>query len=360
MEKLTVGIIFGGPCEEHPVSVKSAVEVAAHLDLDKYDPVYIGITLTGAWQLLPSPDAPWADGRPAIVSPDASNPGLLVLTPHHNYPGDDVLRQGAYSMVKLDVVLPVLHGQYGEDGAIQGLLKLSGIPYVGCDIPSSALCMDKSLTYLVAQSVGIHTPTFRTMMVGENINASGLGYPVFVKPARSGSSFGVSKVDSPGQLADAINLAMEYDTKLLIEDAVIGSEIGCAVLGNDGDLFDGGDLFVGEPDHIKLSGGFFRPHQEQAPEIAPENWTAIVPADIPAFVRTRVQDVARIVYTALGCRGLARVDMFLTEDEEIILNEVNTMPGLTSYSRFPRMMTAAGVPMTEVIDRLISLALAGK
>jgi D-alanine--(R)-lactate ligase len=331
MPKLKVGVIFGGASEEHPISVKSAREVAAHLDTGKYEPYYIGITEDGAWNLRDN-----GRSRPAVLSPDRSVRGLLVFD------------QGRYETIGLDVVLPILHGKLGEDGAIQGLLELSGIPYAGCDIQSSALCMDKSLTYMVARAAGIATPEFWT---GEDVDPGRLTYPVFVKPARSGSSFGVTKVSGADELHRALETARQYDSKVLIEAAVAGSEVGCAVLGN------GHDLLAGEVDRIALSHGFFRIHQESEPESGSENSTPIVPADIPDEARTLVQDTAKAIYRALGCRGLARVDMFLTGDGTVVLNEVNTLPGMTSYSRYPRMMAAAGLPLSEVLDRMVTLAL---
>jgi D-alanine--(R)-lactate ligase len=336
-----IGIVFGGSSEEHPISVKSAREVARHLDTDRYEPFYIGITTGGAWLLCDGPDTDWTDGRcrPAVLSPGG---GLLVLD------------RGRYETVGLDLVFPVLHGRLGEDGAIQGLLELSGIPYVGCDVQSSAVCMDKSLTYTVAGSAGIATPSFWTVPGNESPDADRFPYPVFVKPARSGSSFGVSKVSRGADLPAAVESARQYDSKVLIEEAVAGGEVGCAVLGNEP------DLFVGEVDRVALSHGFFRIHQESQPETGSENSTFVVPADIPAGSRSLVQETAKAIYRALGCRGLARVDMFLTPDGTVVLNEVNTLPGLTSYSRYPRMMAAAGLPLAEVIDRVVSLALTGK
>lgn len=341
MRKLKVGILFGGISEEHPVSVKSAREVAKNLDAEKYEPYWIGITTKGDWRLCAGPEAGWEDAgsRPVTLSPDRSVHGLLVP------------EQGSYEAVRLDVVLPVLHGPLGEDGAVQGLLELSGIPYVGCDVQGSAVCMDKSLTYTVVRDAGVRTPSLRIVEGDEAVDAAGLTYPVFVKPARSGSSFGVSKVTGADGLAEALAAARQYDSKVLIEGAVAGREVGCAVLGNDP------DLFTGEVDRVDLSHGFFRIHQEESPETGSENSTFVVPADIPDDARELVQETARTIYRALGCRGLARVDMFLTDDGEVVLNEVNTLPGLTSYSRYPRMMAAAGLPLSEVIDRLVSLAL---
>jgi D-alanine---(R)-lactate ligase len=336
MTKVKIGIVFGGSFEEHPVSVKSAQEVARSLDTTKYDPLWIKITRSGDWRLCDGPQA--EDGRPVVLSPD----GLLVLD------------EDRFSSISLDVVFPVLHGRLGEDGAMQGLLELSGVPYIGCDVQSSALCMDKSLTYVVARSAGVATPDFWTVTPNETVDPGELTYPVFVKPARSGSSFGVTKVSTEDELAVAVEVARQYDSKVLIEQAVVGSEIGCSILGNDL------DLIAGELDRVALTHGFFRIHQESTPETGSENSTFIVPADIPAESRALVQETAKVIYRALGCSGLARVDVFLTPEGKVVLNEVNTMPGLTSYSRYPRMMAAAGLSLGDVIDRLVSLALTGK
>ena len=344
MDKLRVGIIFGGRSEEHPISVKSAQEIAKNLDIEKYEPFWIGITESGAWRLCGGPSGDWEQGgsRPAVLSPDPSMHGLLVL--------DD----GKYETIGLDVALPVLHGKQGEDGAMQGLLELSGIPYVGCDIQSSALCMDKSLAYTVVRSAGIATPDFWTVTANEQVDPDRITYPAFVKPARSGSSFGVSKVSREEELPSALEAARQYDSKVLIEEAIVGAEVGCAIMGN------GWPLFVGEVDQVALSHGFFRIHQESEPEKGSDNATFIVPADIPAESRKLAQETAKEIYRSLGCRGIARVDMFLKEDGTIVLNEVNTFPGMTSYSRYPRMMAAAGLPLAKVIDRLVSLAVDGK
>jgi D-alanine--(R)-lactate ligase len=344
MDKLKVGIIFGGRSEEHHISVKSAQEFAKNLDLGKYEPFWIGITESGAWRLCGGPSGDWeqGDSRPAVLSPDPSMHGLLVL------------EDGKYKTIGLDVALPVLHGKQGEDGAMQGLLELSGIPYVGCDIQSSALCMDKSLAYTVVRSAGIATPDFWTVTANEKVDPDRITYPAFVKPARSGSSFGVSKISGKEELPSAIEAARQYDSKVLIEEAIVGAEVGCAIMGN------GWPLFAGEVDQVALSHGFFRIHQESEPEKGSDNATFIVPADIPAESRKLAQETAKEIYRSLGCRGIARVDMFLKEDGTIVLNEVNTFPGMTSYSRYPRMMAAAGLPLAKVIDRLVSLAVDGK
>ena len=344
MDKLRVGVIFGGAGEEHPVSVKSAREVAKNLDPDRYEPFWIGITRSGTWRLCDGPEEGWETGsaRLAVLSPDRSVRGLLVVD------------QGKCETIGLDLVLPVLHGTLGEDGAMQGLLELSGIPYAGCDVQGSVLCMDKSLTYLVVRNAGIATPNFWIVSGDDTVDADELNYPVFVKPARSGSSFGVSKVSNRDELAGALETARQFDTKVLIEEAVAGSEIGCAVLGNDP------DLLTGQVDQISLTHGFFKIHQEDSPESGSENSTIIVPAEISPEAQALVQETAKAIYRALGCRGLSRVDVFLTPDGRVVLNEVNTFPGMTSYSRYPRMMAAAGLPLGEVIDHIVSVTLTGK
>ncbi|GAB3393600.1 D-alanine--(R)-lactate ligase VanA-Sc [Humibacter soli] len=344
MPELKLGVLFGGMSEENPVSIKSAREIARNLDPAKYDPVFIEITRDGDWRLCSSPgqDGDGSDRPPVVLSPDREVHGLMLRD------------GGRYRTIRLDAVLPVLHGRFGEDGAIQGLLELSGIPYVGCRVTSSALAMDKSLTYLVARSAGVATPKFRTVTGDGHCDPERLTYPVFVKPARSGSSFGVTRVDRSEELQGAVATAQQFDSKVLIEEAVVGREIGCALL----ETTDG--LIVGEVDEIRLSHGFFRIHQEDEPERKSENSTVVVPADIPPFLRDRVQHTARVVYRALGCRGLARVDLFVTESGEVILNEVNTFPGMTSYSRYPRMMAAAGIPLPDLLDRLISFAMRGE
>lgn len=344
MPRITIAILFGGCSEEHDVSVKSAKEIADSMDTAKYAPVYVGITRSGAWKLCEKPCAGWADGDgdAAIFSPDQSMHGLLVAG------------RNGFQIRHIDVVFPVLHGKTGEDGAIQGLLELSGIPYVGCGIQASAVCMDKALAYTVAQRAGFHTPDFTVLTPDDIPDPAAISYPVFVKPARSGSSFGVSRVNSGSELDAAIEAARQYDDKVLIEQAICGVEVGCAVLGK------GTDLTVGAVDQISLSHGIFRIHQEAHPEKGSENATITVPADLPAAQRSRIQAAAKAIYQALGCKGLSRVDMFLQENGRIVLNEVNTLPGFASYSRYPRMMAAAGISLCSLIDQCVALALKGR
>jgi D-alanine--(R)-lactate ligase len=343
VKRLKIAILFGGCSEEHDVSVKSATELAKSIDTQKYEPIYIGIARSGVWKMCERPSAAWEDGdcRRAVISPDRETHGLLVAE------GDEA------RPVHIDAVFPVLHGKTGEDGAVQGLLELSGIPYVGCDIQSSAICMDKSLAYIVARSAGMDTPEFCVLNGADMAVPDALTYPVFVKPARSGSSFGVTKVECADELDAALTAARRYDSKVVIEEAILGTEVGCAVLGN------GPELIVGAVDQIELLHGIFRIHQEVEPEKGSENAVITVPADLPDARRDEIRETAMSIYVALGCEGLARVDMFLQEDGRVVLNEVNTLPGFTAYSRYPRMMAAAGMSLSEVIDRCISLSMAG-
>ena len=341
MDKLRLLILYGGISEEHNVSVKSARELSQNLDAAKYDPIYVFIGRDGLWRLNGSPEEEPQNGVLVAPSTDRKNKGLIVL------------KDGGYEMLPVDAAFPMLHGKYGEDGTVQGILQMSGIPYVGCGIAASALCMDKALTYLAVAEAGVRVPRHKVLYKNEAVTAGDLKYPLFVKPARSGSSFGVNKVCEPASLPSAVHAAFAYDDKVLLEEAVLGSEVGCAVMGNRS------NLFTGALDQIELSGGFFHIHQEAKPEQGSENATIRVPAPIPEAARALAMETAKTVYRALGCRGLARVDLFLTPEGQLVLNEVNSMPGFTSYSRYPRMMAGAGISLREVIDRLIALALEG-
>ncbi len=338
--RIRVAVLFGGASEEHDVSVRSAAEIASSIDTDKYEPIYLGIARSGEWSLCGRPCADWelAAGPRAVISPDPAIHGVVAATDGQ--------------IIRVDAAFPVLHGRNGEDGAIQGLLELAGIPYVGCGIEASAICMDKSLAYTVARAAGIGTPEFDVLMPWDPMPTGAVQLPAFVKPARSGSSFGVSKVEAIEDLARGIAEARRFDEKVLIERSVEGTEVGCAVLGRSP------DLTFGALDQIDVSHGLFRIHQEAEPEAGSANATVTVPAELPERQAERVRCTAAAIYSALGCRGLARVDMFLRPGGEIVLNEVNTMPGFTSYSRYPRMMSAAGLELSDVVDHCITEALA--
>lgn len=352
--KPVVGVLFGGISSEHAIALRSVHTVLSNLSTERYEVVPVGITRDGQWLryrggLDAIVDGTWEthDCTPACIVPTRGM-GLVELP-----------AGGQWESCPLDVVIPVLHGRGGEDGAIQGLLELAGIPYVGCGILASALGMDKAATYGIVAEAGVRTPRCRTLVgaieeAALDAIATDLGYPLFVKPANGGSSFGVSKVETPDQLAEAVALARSFDGKVCFEEAIAGTEVGCAVMGAAGAA---DQLVAGMPDQISVASGLFRIHQEAKPGENAENSTIVCPAPLDAAVVARVQETGKCIYQALGCEGLARVDMFLTPENELVFNEINTFPGMTYYSRFPAMMRAAGIDVPEVLDRLIALAL---
>lgn len=334
MTKLKVAVLFGGCSSEYEVSLQSAYSVISHLDPGKYEPILIGITSSGEWfQYIGDPekikDGTWsspADCVRAILSPCRETHGLL--------------EPATGKTIRLDAAMPILHGKNGEDGTVQGLLELSGIPVVGCNTLSSALCMDKDRAHKLVSLTGIQVPQSYSREQIEQIK-----YPVFVKPVKAGSSFGITKVHSKDELPAAIKLALGYDDDVIIEENIPGIEIGCAVLGNE-------DLIVGELDEIELTDGFFDFREKYTLETSAIH----VPARIPPQKADKIKDAAKRIYKALGCTGFARVDVFLTPSGEIVFNEVNTIPGFTVNSRYPKMMQAAGMTLEQVIDRAIELA----
>ncbi len=347
MSKLSLAVLFGGCSPEYPVSLQSAHAVLTALDREKYTPVPLGITRDGRWFHYAGPydallDDTWHTHHctPAVLSPDRALHGLLLLS------------AAGPSEIPLDAAFPVLHGKNGEDGTVQGLLELAGIPVVGCGCLSSALCMDKDLAHRVVRAAGVEVPASAVFRAGEDFAAlsartAGLAWPRFVKPANAGSSFGVSRITDPSQLFAAVSAALEHDAKVVIEEAVPGFEVGCAVLGRD-------RLTLGVPDEIELTGGFFD-YTEKYNLITSQIHT---PARVDPDTTRRIQDTAVTVYRALECAGLARVDLFLTPDGRLVFNEVNTIPGFTAHSRYPSMMKAAGLDFPALLDKLIETAVA--
>ena len=337
-------VIFGGCSSEYAISLQSARAVAAAMDPRRYAPVMVGITRSGRWLHYAGPlsrldDDSWHQSCcvPCAVSPDRGSGKLLLL-------------EGPRPYIRYDAAFPVLHGKNGEDGTVQGLLELCGAPIIGCGTLSSALCMDKDRAHALARLAGIRVPESAVFSLGAAepeiaAAAERLGYPLFVKPVRAGSSFGVSRVASPEQLSAALRLAFENDSEIILEEAIPGFEVGCAVLGC------GDGLTVGEVDEIELSQGFFDFEEKYTLKTSAIH----CPARISAEKADEIKEAARRIYRALDCRVFARVDMFLTPDGEIVFNEVNTIPGFTSHSRYPNMMKAAGLEFSELITELIEL-----
>jgi D-alanine-D-alanine ligase len=335
------------------VSVVSAAAVLAALDPERYEIVPIGITQAGGWVLTDGDPAalqitgrslPEVEKGTAVVLPgDPTSSGLVALDP-----GAGVQVLGA-----VDVAFPVLHGRFGEDGTIQGLFEMAGIPYVGPGVFASAAAMDKEFTKKLLHAEGLPVGPYAVLRRGDpvsSVDLAHLGLPVFVKPARAGSSIGITKVDDWADLPDALATAFAHDIKVLVEARVAGREIECGVL----EGADGAPI-ASVPAEIKLMPG--RDWYDFAAKYLDDSCKFDVPADLPAGVTARLQDAACRAFTALDCAGLARVDFFVTPDDGIVVNEINTMPGFTPISMFPRMWAASGVDYPELVDRLIAAAL---
>jgi len=346
MKKLKTAILFGGCSPEYSVSLQSAYSVINHIDTDKFMPILIGISSKGNWyqfngNIEKIASDTWcnpSDCLPAAISPDRQMHTLLVFQP------DKVVK------LPIDAAFPVLHGKNGEDGTVQGIFELAGIPLIGCGTMTSALCMDKDRAHKLAHAAGVQVPASFLLKKNTDIEialaqAESLRYPLFVKPVRAGSSYGITKVTDRCGLPAAIKLAFEYDDEVIVEESITGFEVGCAVMGND-------TLTVGEVDEIELSDGFF----DFTEKYTLKTSAIHVPARISEEKTKEIKETAKTIYQALGCRGFARVDMFLSSDGKVIFNEVNTIPGFTSHSRYPNMMKVAGIPFEQVISRVIELA----
>ncbi|NUT34645.1 MAG: D-alanine--D-alanine ligase [Hamadaea sp.] len=365
--KTRVAVIFGGRSTEHAISCVSAGSILAALDPAEYEVVPIGITREGRWVLTtgdPSALAIGGGDRPRLPEITAES-GTQVILPGDPTGADLVpaggtaltmleASDGPSALADIDVVFPALHGAYGEDGTIQGLLEMAGIPYVGANVFASAAAMDKEFTKKLAIAEGIPVGPYAVLRAGQSLSDADkerLGLPVFVKPSRAGSSFGITRVDDWAALEAAVAVARAVDPKVLVEAAILGREIECGVLeGEFGGAPEASALAEVRvsPEHAFYD--FEAKYLEDATEFD-------IPAGLPEHVTARVQDLARRTFTALDCAGLARVDFFVTPELDVYLNEINTMPGFTSTSMFPRMWAASGVDYPKLVTRLIRTAL---
>ena len=350
MAKLRVAVIFGGVSSEYEVSLVSATSVIKNMPKDKFEIICIGITKSGRWLYYPGDVELIATGEwkehpdcaSAIISPDRTHGGILKI-----------LEDGSTSLLRIDCVFPVLHGRNGEDGTIQGLLKLAGIPFVGCDTLSSALCMDKAMTHTVLDAAGIRTANWDQIQKTElpQLNekceqfVDKLGLPIFVKPANAGSSVGITKATDFESLREGIKFAFTHDSKVIVEEMLSGKEVECAVLGNDAPQASA----LGQIIPCNEFYDYDAKYQSDS-ELK-------IPADLDEVTTRRVQETAVRAYQALGCSGLARVDFFVSEDGTVYLNEPNTLPGFTSISMYPKLWEYSGLPYSELLERLVTLAL---
>ncbi len=348
MRKKKIAIIFGGCSNEYPVSLQSAHAIISNIDVRRYETVLVGITKEGSWfryygEIDKIQNDTWhleeRECTPVMISPDRSLHGLIEL------------RKEGIKYIKIDAAFPVLHGKNGEDGTVQGLIELANIPLIGCGTLCSALCMDKDRAHRLVMAEGICTP--KSVVITKHYDSlilydktKDLSYPLFVKPVKSGSSIGITKVYDKKGLSEAVEIAFSYDNEIIIEENIEGFEVGCAIIGNH-------DVMVGEVDEIELKEGFFDYNEKYTLKSSQIH----MPARIDKQTADRIKQTAVTIYRILGCKGFARVDLFLTPDQRIVFNEVNTIPGFTSHSRYPNMMKEIGLPFEELLTKLIELGI---
>lgn len=352
MSKKRIAVIFGGASSEHEVSRLSSSYIINSIDKEKFDIITIGITKDGRWLLTNASTEKIASGewekepenKRAFISPAPTVGGLVVLD-----------NAGHSEILKIDVVFPVLHGKNGEDGTVQGLLELSKIPYVGCGVAASACCMDKVFTNIMLRDSGIDEADFTWFYTYEYQKnpekcvekvESALSYPIFVKPANAGSSVGVNKARNRDELIKAIEIAIKEDSKILFEENIVGKEVECAVFGNE-------EIFASIPGEIAPSKEFY----DYEAKYQSDNSKLYIPAKISDELIEKVRETAKKAYYLFGCAGLTRVDFFVTDDGRVLLNELNTLPGFTSISMYPKLMANCGKDGEKLIADLIELAL---
>lgn len=351
MAKLRVGVVFGGKSAEHEVSLQSAKNIVEAIDKTRFEVVLLGIDKQGQWHI--------SDAQNYLLN--AHDPAHIALRPSEitlaHIPGKEhqqmINAASGQPLDAIDVIFPIVHGTLGEDGSLQGMLRMANLPFVGSDVLGSAACMDKDVTKRLLRDAGLSIAPFVTLtrrtrdsFSFDEIKAK-LGLPLFVKPANQGSSVGVSKVNSAEQYQQAVALAFEFDHKVVVEQGIKGREIECAVLGNDapqastcGEIVLNSEFYAYDTKYIDDNGA-----------------KVVVPAAISADVNDKIRHVAIEAYQTLGCSGMARVDVFLTENNDVVINEINTLPGFTNISMYPKLWQASGLDYTSLITRLIELAL---
>lgn len=352
MDKLKVAVLFGGQSGEHEVSRVSATSIINNIDKEKYEVYMVGITKNGQWYLYSGDVDKIATGEwekeavPALIGPSTKYKGIIAF------------KDGSYEFYPIDVVFPVLHGPNGEDGTVQGLLELLEMPYVGPNVLSSSLCMDKVFSKRIFLESGIPTPKF-TVVYRKDVNdaekyeyikseiSEKIGYPCFVKPANMGSSVGITKVHNECELFDALKIAAKYDRKIIVEEGIDAREIECSVLGNDNPEASVAGEIVPAHEFYDYDAKYF----DEASKL-------FIPAPIPDAKMEEIRDLAIKAYTALDVRGMARVDFLMDKNTgKVYLNELNTIPGFTQISMYPKLWEASGKPYSKLIDELIQLAL---
>jgi D-alanine-D-alanine ligase len=346
MAKIRVGILYGGKSAEHEISLQSARNVFDALDREKYEPVLLGIDKSGRWHAVPDAAFLVVDGNSKTVVVAPGSGGLISPLE-----GEPSLLGGASLMGAVDVIFPILHGPFGEDGTVQGLLKLADVPFVGSGVLGSAVGMDKDVMKRLLRDGGAPVGNYIMIRAHESIPAfqsvtAELGLPLFIKPANMGSSVGVNKAHDEAEYYAFVKEAFAYDRKIVVEEFIQGREIECAVLGNDepaaslpGEIITRHEFYSYDAKYLDESGAALE-----------------IPAKLPPELVKKVQELAVKTFRVLNCEGLGRVDFFLRGDNELIVNEINTMPGFTRVSMYPKLWEASGVSYTKLIDSLIELA----
>lgn len=351
MEKKKVGIIFGGKSAEHEVSLQSAKNIVDAIDKDKYDVVLLGIDKQGKWHINDQSSYLINAENPKLISLNKSNDTVAIVPGQEN--NQLIHSANAGLLDQLDVVFPIVHGTLGEDGSLQGMMRLANLPFVGSGVTGSAVCMDKDIAKRLLSDADINvakgrafTSFNRGKIVFDELKEE-LGVPMFIKPANQGSSVGVSKVSNEVELDKAVDEAFQYDRKIVIEETLVGREVECSVLGNEnpeasvpGEILPQTEFYSYESKYIDESGAKLE-----------------IPADLPEDIVAKIQKAAVDAFQALECEGLARVDFFLKENGDVYVNEVNTLPGFTKISMYPKLWEVSGIPYPELINRLIELAI---
>lgn len=344
--KRNIVVLFGGQSPEHEVSLKSATTIIQNIDKDKYNIYPIGITKEGKWLLYQGKvesivENKWIKkGIPTIISPDATHKGIVIFK-------DEPL------FIEIDMIFPVLHGSNGEDGTVQGLFQIAQIPYVGCGVLSSSVAMDKGVTKIIAEAYNIPQAKYVIVRANKLDNTdkiiskieSVFPYPYFIKPANAGSSVGISKANNKEELIQGLHLAAKYDTKILVEETILGREVETAALGNEDVEISG----VGEI----IAGAEFYDYDAKYNNAASKT---LVNADLPLEIKDQIRSYAKRIFKAVDGKGLARIDFFVTRENKVIFNEINTLPGFTSISMYPMLWQDQGIETPDLVEKLINLA----
>lgn len=351
MEKIRVGVVFGGQSSEHEVSLQSAKNIVDALDKSKFDVVLLGVDKQGQWHISDTSNYLINADNPETIELNSTNQQISVLPGAEQSQLVNVTTHTALSQI--DVIFPIVHGTLGEDGTLQGMLRILNIPFVGSDVLGSSVCMDKDVCKRLLRDAGLNVAPFVTVTRANPSRYTfadlekSLGLPLFIKPANQGSSVGVSRVTNEAEFTEALTLAFRYDSKVVIEKGIKGREIECGILGNDNPQ-------ASRCGEIVVKGGFY---SYDTKYIDGEAAQLFVPAKLDKAIEDTIRDVAIRAFQATECFGLARVDVFLTDDNEVIVNEINTLPGFTKISMYPKMWGASGIGYSDLITHLIELAL---